>query len=212
MQASDKPRFTLAIEMLASSFKRDPEPAMFEGYWWGLEDMGLEALESACKRAVRECKYMPLPVELRRLAGLLSPQARAVKAWDAVVAAIAAHGGYQSVQFDDPLTNAAVRTVGGWRYLCRQDDHELVFAAKGFERAYQMHHDSRPTLNECRHLPGTHELENLSNGRPPAPPVMVETGLPPESARLSSPVNLVPVKRLPDGGGTKRTWVDDDSV
>lgn len=70
MRASEKATFTVGLQALASVFGREVTPALIEGYWIGLEDVELAALGQAMRRAIRECKFMPTPVELRDFAGM----------------------------------------------------------------------------------------------------------------------------------------------
>ena len=203
MQPSDRRKFTVLIRALASAFGKTPEPAMLEGYWMGLDDLPLEGLKRACARAARQCTFMPKPVELRQMLGHLSPETRSLKAWDAVIGAIPAVGGYQSVQFSDALTNASVRLAGGWPMLCRMGERELGFARRNFESHYRALLEAPPRAEDCRHVPGVSELGNLANGQPAAEPVQVACDLPllkvaPALASAPAPVVTLKPKRLGD--------------
>lgn len=54
---------------------------MLESYWIGLLDLPDEAIEKAVNRALRECKFMPAPAELRALSPK-SPDALALPPWE----------------------------------------------------------------------------------------------------------------------------------
>lgn len=179
MTNDEKPKFVLAIEALAASFRAEVTEAMFEGYWLALDDLDLNAVGRAVKRAMRECKFMPSARELRELAGELRSEHRAVLAWDAFESAVIRHGGYASVDFDDPLINATIRHLGGWRRVCELSGKEFdTFLKKDFERVYAALCASGVASDRCTPLLGIHASENALNGFPAPKPAKVLTGLP----------------------------------
>jgi hypothetical protein len=54
---------------MATVFRTELTPTMLELYWMGLEDLEPPELGKAAARAMRECRFMPVPAELRELAG-----------------------------------------------------------------------------------------------------------------------------------------------
>ena len=188
---SDRTRFAVVFNGLAATFSKEPSKPMLDGYWLGLADLPLEAVEGACQRAIGTCKFMPVPVELRELAGVMKPEDRAIKAWNAYSNAVAAVGYYQSIDFDDPLINATVRNLGGWMQLIvRMDDedHTDKWVRKDFERVYQSLMRSGISEEASRPLLGFHERNNVATGfgDQVAPPVAYRTGLP----LLGQPVRI----------------------
>lgn len=90
-------------------------------YALALEDLGADAIETACRLAMRNCKWFPKPVELREMVcGTIGQQAEA--AWLKVVQAIEDHGGYASVSFDDPVISHAINACGGWMAICEKPE------------------------------------------------------------------------------------------
>lgn len=65
----DHGQFLGQMAMLAMTLPpRQPlEDAALEGYWLGLQGITNEQLAAGVARALRECEFMPAPVELRRL-------------------------------------------------------------------------------------------------------------------------------------------------
>jgi len=166
MTNEERPRFVMALQALAAGFNREFTDALCESYWLALDDLPFAAVATAIKRAIRESKFMPSGRELRELAGAANPEMRALEAWVAVKRAIAAVGAYESVNFDDPAVNAAIRSLGGWRRLCSLDSEELdKWTRKEFEKAYTAY-ASAPSLHPdlTRHLPGIHESNNTHLG------------------------------------------------
>ena len=179
MQNSDRAKFVLAIQALAAAFRAEVSEALLEGYWLALDDLELSAVGAAVKRALRECRFMPAANELRSLAGEVRPAHRAVLAWDAFSAAVVRHGGYASVDFDDPIINATVHSLGGWERCCEMPAAEFdKFLRKDFERVYVALFASGVTADRAGALLGTIARENALNGYEVRPPVKIATGLP----------------------------------
>jgi hypothetical protein len=137
-----KQNFAAALMVLASSYNRElPAPAL-EGYWLALLDLGEDALQMGLGRALREWrgKFMPTPPELRALClGQGSPEQRQLNAaasWEVVHAAMNKYDYTSSVDFG-PLTNAVVRNMGGWIWLCERSVNDLTFDRKKFEELHQ---------------------------------------------------------------------------
>jgi hypothetical protein len=185
MTPADRERFAEVLAALAASFGKEADVAMAEGYWMGLADIELEEFERACARAIRESQFFPKPVELRRHAGYLAADLRAVLAWDVVCNTIARHGYVASVDFDDPLVNAAIRNMGGWPRLCAMPSEEFqVWGRKEFERIYGALCESGTSAEACMYLPGAHEGNNAAKGYEVVPPARVACKLPPHKTAV----------------------------
>lgn len=180
MQDKDRPRFAVLIEALAAAFRAEPTEALLEGYWLGLRSLDIDAVESAVVRAIESGEHMPRPAELRRGSGALTPQMRAVTAFDAVARAIRSCGHRSSVEFDDPLVNAAVRMLGGWSRMCSLPQEEFdKWVRKDFTATYMGLCESGASEDMCRHLPGLDEAENAARFPDQVPePKRIATGLP----------------------------------
>jgi len=188
---SDRERFARAMNVLSAAFDKEIDEATLESYWMALEDMDIEGIERACKHAIQNLEFFPRPAHLRRSQADMDPSARAIIAWQAVVRAVATIGQYSSVDFDDKLTNATVRNLGGWYWLCQQPEKEVkVWVRKNFEKIYVAMAGSGVTAESAEHLPGIHERDNLDV----VPEVRsVFTGLPGTKIKL-----------LGDGGGSSK--------
>lgn len=137
MTDSDREEFGSHIEALAAAFKTKASKPLYMAYWFGLQDLPMEAIRQACTKALVECKFMPVPRELRDLAGVMGADQRAIVAWNSVKQAIREVGSYRSVSFDDPTINAAIRSLGGWPRVCGTDSEELdKWTSKEFQRLY----------------------------------------------------------------------------
>ncbi|GIV52092.1 MAG: hypothetical protein KatS3mg038_2613 [Candidatus Kapaibacterium sp.] len=118
-------RVAASIAGLAVVFGRDPSETLISAYVWALDDLAEEEVEQAVKRALRECRTMPTPAELRELAGVRRPEDQALVAWETAMRAVQRAGFYKSPDFADALINATIHNLGGWRiFVQRCDDPE----------------------------------------------------------------------------------------
>lgn len=171
--------FLRYLGALAASFGREADEATCMAYEIGLSDLPLASCRNAMVRAMRECRFMPSPAELRELAGVQKPKDRAVLAWEALDAAIVEHGYYRSVDFDDPVINATVRNLGGWERVCDLPAEEYSkWFRKEFERVYASLAAVGVGPEQSAPLLGYYAKQNSGNGQPIAPPVKIVTGLP----------------------------------
>jgi len=173
-----------AVTALAEAFGRQTTEATFRAYAIGLDGIPDAAVERAAMLALRANKFMPAPSELRQLAGEIPAEARAIKAWQAVAQAVAAHGYYDSVDFDDPVVNATLRNMGGWERFCeRLDSDEEKWIRRDFDRIYSSLMAAGVGPHEAAPLGGCIARENAANGYlEHIPPVaLIECGLPPHA-------------------------------
>ena len=134
---TDRSELLQHVAALAANFNREADDAMFLAFECGLSDLPVADVKQAIGRAIRECKFMPTVAELRGLAGVMLPADRAILAWDVFVNAVITHGYYASVDFDDPVINATVRSLGGWEASCEKSGDEFnKWLRKDFERVY----------------------------------------------------------------------------
>lgn len=184
MHDSDYDEFVLAIAAMAATFRQEATEAVYEGYWRGLRDLPLDAVNAAVDRSMRECRWMPPVAELRERGGVVSPADRAVKAWGVVRQAVEHRGCYSSVNFDDPIVNAAVRSMGGWRDFddrIRRDGETWV--RKEFLATYEAYCRTGISHDPGGHLIGYTEYHLPRDHRPmkAADPIAIECGLPPHA-------------------------------
>lgn len=164
-------RFCQVIQLLAAGLapSRAVDEPMFLAYWIGLRDLDQSDIETAAARAIRECEHMPRPSELRRMAGQLTADARALYAVSDIRRAITGLGPYKSVWFADPLINRAIELEGGWVRVASAPLDELDrFILRQLGRSYSSLVDAGDPGTK-RHHPGIHERNNNAIGcDPPA--------------------------------------------
>jgi hypothetical protein len=167
------------VAALAVTFNRVADEPFYMGYILGLEGLTVEQVQRATSRALRACKYMPTPAELRELAGEVSIEHRATLAWDAVKRAIERHSGYRSVSFDDRVIHAAINSIGGWQHMCEQSvivlDRDMW---PRFQRAYKAF-AARGSISSADAGPllGIFASDATLRGNKPPEVISVDTGL-----------------------------------
>ena len=73
MTGNDKARFGDLVGSLAVAMRMEASTPFLRAYWLALEDLTIDELETAVKRARRECEFMPTVAQLRKLAGKRPP-------------------------------------------------------------------------------------------------------------------------------------------
>lgn len=194
-------RFATAIGVLGEAFRQKITAVTIKAYRMGLDGLSIEGVESAIRSAIKRCRFMPVPAELRELAGELSPQDRAVKAWAAVTHALDRFDYYKSVAFDDPVTTATVRHLWqNWMGFCEAfGDEKEVWLRKEFERVYCSLFRSGVSREAARPLIGAFERENLRSGygQPASQHVVkITCGLPPVPMLGHEPRRAMPAAEV----------------
>lgn len=121
---------------LAEAFQREPTKALVQAYWLALKDLPIDAVEHGAFGALRECRFMPKPVEIRERihgadAGLI-----AEGAWSCLLGAIRATAG-ADITFEDGAIGRIVERMGGWEYVSGLESEELLkWTRQEFLRLY----------------------------------------------------------------------------
>lgn len=188
-------KFAATISALAATFGREMDEATIQCYWLALDDLQQADINRAVKAAMKTCKFMPSGRELRELAGVMSPESRAVVAWEQFERAVALHGYYDSINFDDAVINATVRNLGGWeKVCCLEGDEFSKWLRKDFERVYVSLMQNGISAEQAAPLIGHSERQNRSAGyltdgqlllgngeQKPLQRIEYKTGLPPHA-------------------------------
>lgn len=187
MQDSTRKKMVEVIAAVASAFGREADEPMYLAFELGLDGLTAKQISGAAAAALKTCRFMPTPAELRELSGELPAKARAVIAWEFVSQAAAA-GFYDTVTFDDVVINAAIRNIGGWEYLTTIEDSREweSFVRPKFEAAYVALYGHGVSQEQAAPLLGFHDRENAKGGYPPQRVRQIATTLPPHQPRLRS--------------------------
>lgn len=206
MAEQDRKRLAVAVGALGEAFGRPVTTVTIRAYEIGLRGLSIADIERAVNIAIAERKFMPVPSELRELAGEMRVEDRAVVAWSIVESAMRRLGGGRTVLFDDPATNATIANL--WRtwtaFEEALDRDEEKWLRKDFERVYCALLRSGVGPNGFLPLAGENDL----HGSPYMVSLAVERGWKePEVARVTCGLPALsrlgsvqqPTKRLPHG-------------
>lgn len=174
------------LTLLAEILNHKLSPAAIGLFIRATEDIGQAEFRAGCNRAANEARFFPKPSELRAFCGCsavasLTAADRSVVAWAAIKASVATHGGYATVEFDDPLVTAAVRSLGGWPRICDTEAGESfdVWLRKDFERTYAALMATGITGEQAAPLAGLCDISNSATGHDSRLAArMIQTGLP----------------------------------
>lgn len=175
MDDSHKIPFSEAVGALLATFGIEATKPVLRGYWLGLQDLTIEAVQFAVARAIRSADRLPRPAELRKLAGEGSVEERAVNAWGDVLGALP-KGSYRSIDFADRLINATIRNLGGWpSFLSRFTDAESEkWARLEFLKTYQSIASSSVGAEACAPLVGLSKATAIGGNLCAPVPVRIE--------------------------------------
>jgi hypothetical protein len=132
----DRGKFLVGFNRLAAAFGKDATKILAEVWWTALEDIDDDSFARAVLAAERDCRFMPVPAEMRELAGA-SKAIDAAMAWEASRDAVRKYGYTHSLDFG-PVVNAVIRNLGGWSKFCDLTNEALPFERKRFEELFAM--------------------------------------------------------------------------
>ena len=128
--------FSKGMATLIKLFGKRLDKQIMQIYWYVLKDYSEEEIQLAFTRALRECKFFPVPAQLVEfLEG--NQDIKAEHAWITLVDAIEKFGHYYSIVFEDGKIAKAVEVLGGWEYICSLNIQELNFKRKEFINIYK---------------------------------------------------------------------------
>lgn len=192
-----------AIAVLIAGVARPVTHATHEVWFEKLRDLDVRDLKRAIHHFLdsSESGFYPAVAQLRRLAGadlkaLPESKDRAIVAWESVLRAIRLHGGYQTIEFDDPAITAAIRSCGGWVFLCDLETEELnKFRKPEFVKAYNAYRSTGVRAEVAGALRGILAKDASRDGYDQPPTISVVTGLPADQRIIEArPKRRVPVE------------------
>jgi hypothetical protein len=135
----DRPALARVLYTLGETFNETVSELRAEAYFDALSDLPVDAVLDAARRALRECRFFPRPVELREMVHG-SVEDRAELAWSAMLTQVRRVGYYGTPTWPDPETErAALELYGGWKALCENLPSEgagRAYAAKQFKATF----------------------------------------------------------------------------
>ena len=139
MNPDDLDAFNAIIAATAEMYgQKRPSDMLMALYWRALEHLTLEQIKEGISRHIASLgcgQFMPKPVDImpRRI------EASGLMAWEDVIEAMEHHGAYRTVQFQDGVTAAIIRDMGGWPEVCYRQMHDEneIWLQKEFVQRYK---------------------------------------------------------------------------
>lgn len=125
MRRDEQREFVRLLTAAAEMYEKHLSPAAVSLYWSALSDLSLEGFREALGRCVQASGFLPRPADLLG-AARGSVQDRALLAFQDARRAALSVGAYSGVVFEDRLTAAVIRRLGGWCNFCRNEAPEGV--------------------------------------------------------------------------------------
>lgn len=163
-----------SLRALFGAFQVEATDDAIRGYVLGVGDIEPEKLQAAVFAAIRECDFLPKPVQLRKLAGEhVSGEGLAIAAWGDVLRAIPL-GPWKAIDFADCRINGTVRVLGGWPAVVERfagADEEKWLRIE-FMKTYQAI-GNRIGTEQCRPLMGLSEKQVVNGSLVDPIPVVI---------------------------------------
>lgn len=167
MKPDDFDRFDALIQGVADCYGQTLTAPGIVMRFRMLEQFEFAEVEKAALSIMATRKYtsMPTPADFLEHLGGGSMEDRAEVEAGKVLQAIGRHGGYNSVVFDDPTTQAViVQAHGGWAQMCAEcgvEESEKWFRIN-FAKTWAAY--KRQGVQVFGVLPGIFEIQNTANG------------------------------------------------
>lgn len=161
MTDQDRPQFAAVLAQVAEVFGESVSTGRAEAYFSALSELEIAEVRAAAAALIRSCRFFPKPAEwLEVLQG--SPEDHAERAWSNVLTAIRKVGGWETVHFQDPATDAVVRTMWRtWEEACDVLSEELGYRHAEFLKIYRA---ARRNAKPSQPWPGRLEIDNRARG------------------------------------------------
>lgn len=158
MKGSEIREYQECIAALFAGFNAEATEASYAAYWMGLGDMTLESIQRAVATAMRKCRALPKPAELRELIEG-RPDERSELAWLSVLSTVPL-GPWKHIDFTDGIINATIRSLGGWpTFLTRLTTSEEKWARQEFRKTYDRLSGCGLSDEACAPLAGLSEMQ-----------------------------------------------------
>ncbi len=137
--------------------------------WWNMiKPYPVEAFESAVYQHMADPDqgmFSPKPANIMKfITGTAKQNEQAIEdqaelSWRVIIGEIRRIGSYGTLSLDDKQALAAVKSIGGWKFICSKTESELVWLQKEFVSTYQ-NFNRTPVEALPNNLPGRIDLQN----------------------------------------------------
>lgn len=136
----EKRRFASLLTALSDYYRQEISKGVLALYWEGLRAYDYEAVEKAAwahtQNPEQSGSFMPKVSEFVKMMQGSTGDQSAI-AWSKAEEAVRRAGPYQDVVFDDAIIHRVLADMGGWIWLCSQDDKAWPFIGNDFKTRYK---------------------------------------------------------------------------
>jgi hypothetical protein len=158
----ERKEFLDLLSGLCYTLGKESNEHLIKTYHTALNRFDISIVKNVINKAVVSFKWFPKPVELIELiegSSVDNSEIQAAQAFEAIRRV----GPYQSVVFDDPVTQEVIKQYyGGWPKFCEGDSKDIVFKMNDFKKAYKAF--SNQNRKHYGSLYGISSISNDSNG------------------------------------------------
>jgi hypothetical protein len=140
---SEQTERVMVLRTMATVMKHQggvrPDTEQIMGYVLFLQDIPLDTLKAACCWCIDNRTWYPSVAEIReavREADVGNRPASAIEAWGDVIKAISSHGHLKQPQFENPVTQTVVDSIG-WRQICMTPEADISYMITRFTKSYE---------------------------------------------------------------------------
>lgn len=153
---------------LGEYYGKEITEALIKIYWYDLRPLTIDEFKLAASKhrmSPDNGQFFPKSADLMRQINGTSKQVeqslegKAELAWACIEGEIRRIGSYGSLSIEDKQAMAAVKSIGGWKYLCGLTTDKMAWAQKEFVAAYKNFERTDLAALPDK-LPGRIELEN----------------------------------------------------
>lgn len=136
----EKRRFMALMTGLSDMYDKVISKNALALYWQTLREYDFEAVQRAAEAHMKNPEtagsFMPKPAEFVKMMQGSTGDQSAI-AWSKAEEAVKRAGPYQDVVFDDAIIHRVLADMGGWIWLCSQDDKAWPFVGNDFKTRYK---------------------------------------------------------------------------
>lgn len=177
MKTEEQDEFKEVMVGLGEYYTKEITEALIKIYWYDLKPLTIEQFKQAAslhRMNPDNGQFFPKSADIVKIfTGTSKQQEQALEdkaqmQWLVIESQIRKIGSYGTLDLEDKQTLAAVKSLGGWQFICSRTTKQLVWLQKEFISAYQ-NFERTPVEALPDKLAGRYELENHKQNKQPSP-------------------------------------------
>ena len=176
MITEDQDEFKRVMVGLGEYFSKEITSSLIEIYWYDLKQVSIQEFKQAASQHRKNPdngQFFPKVADFEKLLNGNSKQKEqllddtAQMQWLTIQSEVKRIGSWGTLKLEDQQAMAAVKSLGGWQFICSKTEKELVWLSKEFVANYK---NFERTPVECLpdKLAGRFEIENHKQNKQPS--------------------------------------------